>query len=201
MGKETYHHGTLKETLIQKGLQLINEEGIEGFSLRKVAALCGVSHTAPYKHFKNKEELLGAICLDVSQQFSDYLMAIAKQYEGPSCMVEMGKAYVRYMVENKECYSFMFISEMKLKIVFQDGQFSYEDYSPFGVFHQAATQFFAPVIPNERIRNIVILNMFSQVQGIATLLINETIRCEEDIEALVEEILTIQNVIRNKYRS
>ena len=58
MAKDKYHHGTLKEDLINKGLELLNKEGFEGFSLRKVASMCGVSHTAPYKHFKDKYELI-----------------------------------------------------------------------------------------------------------------------------------------------
>ncbi len=52
MASDTYHHGDLKESLIIEGLKLFNEEGADKFSLRKVAALCNVSHSAPYKHFK-----------------------------------------------------------------------------------------------------------------------------------------------------
>ena len=56
--EDKYHHGDLKECLIKAGLKLLVEEGVDNFSLRKTAAMCNVSHAAPYKHFKNKEELI-----------------------------------------------------------------------------------------------------------------------------------------------
>ena len=52
MPAQTYHHGDLKTQLIREGLKLLDAEGYQGFTLRKVAKLCGVSQTAPYRHFK-----------------------------------------------------------------------------------------------------------------------------------------------------
>lgn len=49
MEEKNYHHGDLKKQMILKGLELLNEKGIDGFSLRKIASMCNVSHTAPYK--------------------------------------------------------------------------------------------------------------------------------------------------------
>ena len=56
--RQTYHHKDLRNALIETGIQIVNTEGVNAFSLRKVAAACGVSHAAPYSHFQNKEELL-----------------------------------------------------------------------------------------------------------------------------------------------
>ena len=64
MDRESYHHGDLKQELIHNGLLLLNKEGIEGFSLRKVASMCEVSHTAPYKHFKDKDGLINEIIIE-----------------------------------------------------------------------------------------------------------------------------------------
>ena len=55
--RQTYHHKDLRNALIETGIQLVSTEGVNAFSLRKVAAACGVSHAAPYSHFQNKEEL------------------------------------------------------------------------------------------------------------------------------------------------
>ncbi len=60
----TYHHGNLRIGLIQAALELINEKGGGFLTIREVAKRAGVSHTAPYRHFKNKEELLGAVAID-----------------------------------------------------------------------------------------------------------------------------------------
>ena len=46
--RQTYHHKDLRNALIETGIQLVSTEGINAFSLRKVAAACGVSHAAPY---------------------------------------------------------------------------------------------------------------------------------------------------------
>ena len=72
--RDTYHHGDLKKQLILVGIDIINQEGLEGLSLRKAAERCGVSHGAPYSHFKNKEEYLKNINAFVENAFSEALM-------------------------------------------------------------------------------------------------------------------------------
>ena len=67
--RQTYHHKDLRNALIETGIQIVNTEGVNAFSLRKVAAACGVSHAAPYSHFQNKEELLEAMQLIMSQKY------------------------------------------------------------------------------------------------------------------------------------
>ena len=70
---DTYHHGNLRQALIEAGIRIINEQGEEQHSLRKVAATCEVSHAAPYAHFKDKEELLAAMQNSVNEQFTAQL--------------------------------------------------------------------------------------------------------------------------------
>lgn len=57
----SYHHGDLRASLVASAQQMLQEQGIENLSLRKLADKVGVSRTAPYHHFKNKNELLCAI--------------------------------------------------------------------------------------------------------------------------------------------
>ena len=56
-----YHHGNLKEKLIQSAYDWISKNGIEGISLRKIAKISNVSQTAPYRHFSSKEHLLADV--------------------------------------------------------------------------------------------------------------------------------------------
>ena len=58
MKSDTYHHGNLKEELIENGLKYIDKYGTETFSMRKLADSIGVSPAAPYAHFKNREAFL-----------------------------------------------------------------------------------------------------------------------------------------------
>lgn len=59
--KDGYHHGDLKNALIEAGVRALAESGVEGLSLRKLARDVGVSHNAPYMHFADKEAVLAAI--------------------------------------------------------------------------------------------------------------------------------------------
>ena len=58
---DKYHHGDLRNALIEEGIKMINSSGEQTLSLRKLAEKCGVSMAAPYAHFKNKEEMVNAI--------------------------------------------------------------------------------------------------------------------------------------------
>jgi AcrR family transcriptional regulator len=59
--RDSYQHGDLREALIQAGLKLLAESGVEALSLRAAAQLAGVSHAAPYRHFRDKQALVAAI--------------------------------------------------------------------------------------------------------------------------------------------
>ena len=60
----SYHHGNLKSALLDAGVTLIGEAGPQAFTIREVARRAGVSHNAPYRHFRDKDELLEAIAVD-----------------------------------------------------------------------------------------------------------------------------------------
>lgn len=58
---QSYHHGDLRNALILRALEVLDEKGVMGLSLREIARQTGVGHNAPYRHFKNKTELLEAL--------------------------------------------------------------------------------------------------------------------------------------------
>ncbi len=58
---DAYQHGHLREALVQAGLKLLTEGGVQCLSLRAAAQLAGVSHAAPYRHFADKDALMSAI--------------------------------------------------------------------------------------------------------------------------------------------
>ena len=58
---DAYQHGELREALIQAGLKLLTEGGVAALGLRAAAQLAGVSHAAPYRHFRDKDALVDAI--------------------------------------------------------------------------------------------------------------------------------------------
>lgn len=111
MAKDTYHHKDLKNTLIQEGVHLINEQGIDAFSMRKLSAICNVSHMAPYKHFADKEDFLKAAINYIEKQFYECLKQVNDQYQADpeQCFIELGKAYVKFMVTHPDYLKYFFL--------------------------------------------------------------------------------------------
>ena len=77
-GPRGYHHGNLKEALLRAALELIAQKGPAGFTFAEAARWAGVSPAAPYRHFRDREELLGSIALRGFQQFET---ALAKAWD------------------------------------------------------------------------------------------------------------------------
>ena len=190
MEKENYHHGDLKEQLILNGLELLNEQGINGFSLRKVAAMCNVSHTAPYKHFKNKEELIVAISSYVEDSFNKTLGDIVENIENPmEQTVALGKAYVSFMVENQDYLKFLFLNDNIYSIKVSENTIEHSESKAFNIFRDSATRMLETFnIPQEKIA-IDIIAMWTMVHGIAVLLANGTVIYEGDYLDLVHRLL------------
>ena len=64
MEQASYHHGDLRNSLVSTGIELLNQKGVAGISLREIARTIGVGHNAPYRHFRNKQQLLEAMAED-----------------------------------------------------------------------------------------------------------------------------------------
>jgi len=189
--KQTYHHGDLKQELIYNGLLLLNIEGFEGFSLRKVASMCGVSHNAPYKHFKDKHALINEIINEVWKEFNLALLKVTKLYpDKPKLqVVEMGKAYVRFMVENPECFKLMFLSDNTRTIRIEDDRFYSENDNAFEIFKDCSERYFREINLNKNLYTQKTLTMWSMVHGIAILISKKSIEYKGDYLALVERMI------------
>ncbi|MBK1809876.1 TetR/AcrR family transcriptional regulator [Clostridium sp. YIM B02505] len=200
MGKDTYHHKDLKEALIQNGLLLLNEVGIKEFSLRKVAAMCGVSHAAPYKHFKDKDELIEAINNQVWNSFTLKLKdAISSSEAEPKRQVmEIGKAYVQFMVENPEYLKFMFLSNNDKAIKIENNEFIGHEGTAFEVFKNGAEKYLVENGFDKEQQIGAILAMWSMVHGIALLICNNSIQYEGDYLDLVEKMIGTSLIKKSK---
>lgn len=112
--KSQYHHGNLREQLLQTTLKIISEQGLEKVSMRKLGELTGVSRTAPYRHFKNKGELLSTIAENGFKKLTDSLYSVRKKKpEDPvEQLKNIGAAYIEYALENSVQYRLMFGHEI-----------------------------------------------------------------------------------------
>jgi AcrR family transcriptional regulator len=108
--RKRYHHGDLRSALIQAGTQLLKKQGVVGLSLRAAAKRSGVSHTAPYRHFHNKEALLAAIAAVGFDELTAAMQEVTTKHpRDPSKqLIEAGVAYVLLAVRNPERAQLMF---------------------------------------------------------------------------------------------
>jgi AcrR family transcriptional regulator len=110
MTRQNYHHGDLKNALIQAGVQILSEEGIQGLSLRKVALRAGVSHNAPYSHFQDKQSLIAAISTEGFKRLYERLdLAVATYANDPKRQLqESAWEYVQFAMNNTDTFKIMF---------------------------------------------------------------------------------------------
>jgi AcrR family transcriptional regulator len=108
--KDTYHHGDLKNALIRAGGEILAREGASALSLRKVAREAGVSHSAPYAHFKDKQALIAAISMEGFKQLLGNLETVEKEYEhAPEhLLVEASWVYMQFAMQESDIFKVMF---------------------------------------------------------------------------------------------
>jgi AcrR family transcriptional regulator len=112
--KKTYHHGDLRQALIDTAIALVAEQGINNWSLREVARRIGVSHTAPYRHFADRDALLAAVGEKGFQELCEHLQQTlrkmpAKILNRPDARLQaIGIAYVQYAIAHPCEYEVMF---------------------------------------------------------------------------------------------
>ena len=82
--RPTYHHGDLRNSLIRAALALVAERGVEGFSLREAARTVGVSASACYRHFEDREELLAAVAHEGLDTLAEEMRVAAEAHQGAS---------------------------------------------------------------------------------------------------------------------
>src|SRR5258708_14606995 len=107
--RKPYHHGNLRETLLEAAVRLIAEAGPAGLALREVARRAGVSHNAPYRHFRDRDDLMGAVA---RQGFRELTQAMLHAAERQSSALERlkrsGLAYVAFALRRPEHFTVMF---------------------------------------------------------------------------------------------
>ena len=107
-----YHHGNLKEALLQAALDLIAQKGPGGFTFAEAARSAGVSPAAPYRHFRDRDELLASIAERGFNQFEAALNAAWDdgRPDTPTAFERLGRAYLQFARDEPASYSAMFES-------------------------------------------------------------------------------------------
>lgn len=104
-----YHHGNLRQTLLDAAIRLIAEVGPAAFTLREVARRAGVSHNAPYRHFHDKDDLLAAVATEGYNELTAAMTAAAASIVTPRGRLrEAGLAYVAFALRRPQHFTVMF---------------------------------------------------------------------------------------------
>ncbi len=104
-----YHHGNLREALLEAALVLIAEVGPAGFTLREVARRAGVSHNAPYRHFADKDALLAAVATQGFLELNQAMLeAATAETTARGRLRQSGLAYIAFALRRSQHFSVMF---------------------------------------------------------------------------------------------
>ena len=195
MGATSYHHGDLRTVMIEKGIEMINEQGANTLSLRKLAAACGVSHAAPYSHFANKEDLFSAISNHITDKFVTVLKkSLSGLDESPEGILSMGCAYVMFFVRNPQYFTFLF-SRANIQIDFSENPSGYE---PFNLYKSTMFRLFDKICYPKELQTKTIITTWAFVHGLASVAIMSGTGSVRQWEERVYDLLSKSYFLRNE---
>ena len=115
-GRRGYHHGNLREALIDATLGLIAERGPTGFTVTEAARRAGVSPAAPYRHFRDAEALLSEVALRGFERFAGALTRAWNDGRPDpwTAFQAMGKAYLDFATAQPAYYAAMFETQLSM---------------------------------------------------------------------------------------
>lgn len=108
--RKNYHHGNLREQLLEAVRQLIESHGPDGWSIAEACRLAGVSTAAPYKHFKDRDEILHGVILSAMHRMGNAMQSAADAYPAgdPKRVVALGKSYIDFARSEPGVFALMF---------------------------------------------------------------------------------------------
>ena len=177
-----YHHGNLREALLEAAIRLIAEVGPTAFTLREVARRAGVSHNAPYRHFRDRDDLMAAVA---AQGFRELTRAMNEAAETKSDTLERlkyaGLGYVTFALRRPEHFTVMFdapLSKRKHPDSEAAGEESFTTLLGFVKNSQDAGR-----LPSGDLRQMALL-AWTMVHGIAKLAITGRLPFQSNSEIL-----------------
>ena len=166
-----YHHGNLREALVDAALSLIAEKGPAGFTIAEAARLAGVSPGAPYRHFRDAEALLAEVAL---RGFERFAAALAEAWDrgrpNPLRAFEaLGRAYLAFARNEPAYYAAMF--ETRIAFESHPGLLAAGDRA-FAILREAAEQLTARLPAAHRPPSLMVaLHVWALSHGIASLFV------------------------------
>ncbi len=168
-GKRGYHHGNLREALLDAALALIAEQGAEGMTLAEVARMAGVSTAAPYRHFRDRDALMVEVAKRGFDRFSDTLRTAVPEEGGKpvDSLNRIGRAYLQFARTEPALYSAMFEGRITPTM---DGSLSIAAERAFGTMQDICQQLHDDLPEEKRAPALMMaLHIWAMSHGIASL--------------------------------
>ncbi len=201
MEDKKYHHGDLKNALIQAGVEILAKDGLHGLSLRNVARKAGVSHAAPYAHFKDKQALIAAISTEGYKKLYDQLSTVIHAYAGDvhRQLIEVAWTYVQFAIHQNEFFKIMFSGYLEQE----------QEYPEFVEFSQKTFRMVVDVVTacqragilRDTPPDLMAVLLWGQVHGVISLTlmgqVSHTLLEQFDVRAII--IVTMNQISLKPY--
>ncbi len=192
--KSTYHHGNLREVLISSALEILKEGTLQDLSLRALARKAGVSQTAPYRHFEDKEALIVVLIEEGSYILQEKMLNAIEGIDDPvERLIQLGASYYNFAEAHPAHFRLMFGGSLECK----------EKYASLVEIEQKGYELVKFVVGEcmklpgapKHSPEIIRLSCWSLVHGLANLLLNDVhnddIPSDEDKRAVVSEVISL----------
>jgi AcrR family transcriptional regulator len=168
-GRRGYHHGNLKDALIQAALELIASKGPTGFTFAEAARSAGVSPAAPYRHFRDRDDLMADVARRGFERFAEDLTKAWNEGkpEPMTAFQRLGRAYLAFARTEPAYYSAMFESGLPLDV---NPELLAQGERAFAILRQAAEALSAKLPAKTRPPAMMMaLHVWAFTHGIASL--------------------------------
>lgn len=186
-----YHRKDLKNLLIEKGIEIVNTEGLQSFSLRKAAAACKVSHAAPYSHFHNKEELLAAMQLHITERFSKTLEAAVAENKKPAELLKkLGIAYVSFFIENPAYFQFLY-SKSDIKVDLTLTTPDEKNYTPYILYKNSVLSLLEKNKYSKKKQNDILITIWAFIHGLTALATMKNVHYDKNWKRKIADFMDL----------
>ena len=188
--RSAYHHGDLRRALMMHAVELLDERGVDGFSLREVARRAQVAVAAPSHHFSNASGLLTAVAADGFEKLAtDFRRVLGRGHEPCEQVVGICEAYVRHHRRCPGTAAVMFRSEV---LDNNDARLQETRPKSFELLKQGVRQAILEVASDEQVQGIAKL-LWATMHGLVTLKLDEGKQLNERVAFAARTILAGAN--------
>ncbi|WP_375748167.1 TetR/AcrR family transcriptional regulator [Vibrio sp. HN007] len=181
--KKNYHHGNLREAVLEAAHKLLELEGINSITFRRIAREVGVSQNAPYSHFKDKTALLEALAADGFHGLLNSMRKSSASYSTPSDHLQaIGKGYVTYALSNPALFKLMF--DMQQSATSESIALQTVSSQSFQVLRDAVANVQASKNQEGADGLIASISAWALVQGLSVLLIENKLSANPEVQSL-----------------